>query len=325
MPRLSVALPVHNGENYLAAAIESILGQSFGDFTLFVSENASTDATPDILADAARRDRRVRVSRVPTLVTQIENINRVVRGAPGSWVKLICHDDLMRVDCLAQIDAVLDTADEERIGLIANGEAHLFGNGYATQPPEVEPVRLSGRDAATRGLTGGGGIVIPSLTTATVRKAAFEQVGGIDSRYPYLGDHFCWLEVLARWNYIYLGSPLTTNRLHGGQSAARMTQQLISVGDLRRFLPDYIARHAGALDLSRHARWRAKMRPVSEAATKITTEWLAGRGRNIGGMVRQVPAHWLPLLVPLCLRAWTKQRQGIENLANHVPLSMIYP
>ena len=48
LPRLSVGLPVYNGEKYLGQSVESLLGQNYEDFELIISDNASTDATPDI-------------------------------------------------------------------------------------------------------------------------------------------------------------------------------------------------------------------------------------------------------------------------------------
>ncbi len=61
LPRVSVGLPVFNGERYLERTLGDLLGGTFEDFELVAVDNASTDATADILADAARRDRRVRV------------------------------------------------------------------------------------------------------------------------------------------------------------------------------------------------------------------------------------------------------------------------
>jgi cellulose synthase/poly-beta-1,6-N-acetylglucosamine synthase-like glycosyltransferase len=59
-PRISVAMSVYNGERFLVPAIESILAQTFEDFELLALDDGSTDATPDILRDYARRDARVR-------------------------------------------------------------------------------------------------------------------------------------------------------------------------------------------------------------------------------------------------------------------------
>ena len=59
-PSVSICLPVYNGENYVREAITSILEQTFEDFELIISDNASTDGTGEICRDAATRDPRVR-------------------------------------------------------------------------------------------------------------------------------------------------------------------------------------------------------------------------------------------------------------------------
>ena len=59
-PRLSIGLPVYNGEKYVAASIEALLGQTYEDFELIISDNASTDATTDICLAYAKSDSRVR-------------------------------------------------------------------------------------------------------------------------------------------------------------------------------------------------------------------------------------------------------------------------
>lgn len=57
---VAVIVSVYNGAAYLAQTLDSILGQSFPHFTLFVVDDASTDATPAIIADYARKDSRIR-------------------------------------------------------------------------------------------------------------------------------------------------------------------------------------------------------------------------------------------------------------------------
>ena len=54
-PRLSIGLAVYNGENFLAQSIESLLGQTYQDFELIISDNASTDRTADICRGYASR------------------------------------------------------------------------------------------------------------------------------------------------------------------------------------------------------------------------------------------------------------------------------
>jgi len=65
-PRVSIGLPVYNGERFLAGAIESILAQTFGDFELVISDNASTDGTSEICREYQARDSRVHYLRNET-------------------------------------------------------------------------------------------------------------------------------------------------------------------------------------------------------------------------------------------------------------------
>ncbi len=62
-PRVSIGLPVFNGERFVAEAIDSILAQTFTDFELIVSDNASTDRTEEICRQYAEKDERIRYVR----------------------------------------------------------------------------------------------------------------------------------------------------------------------------------------------------------------------------------------------------------------------
>ena len=64
-PRLSIGLPVYNGEDYLAESLEAMLGQTYEDFELIISDNASTDGTADICRRYAKQDSRIRYIRQP--------------------------------------------------------------------------------------------------------------------------------------------------------------------------------------------------------------------------------------------------------------------
>ena len=62
-PRLSIGLPVYNGESLLPEAIEALLGQSYKDFELIISDNASNDRTAEICRGYEEQDSRVRYIR----------------------------------------------------------------------------------------------------------------------------------------------------------------------------------------------------------------------------------------------------------------------
>lgn len=92
-PTVSVGLPVYNGENYLEQALTSLLGQTFEDFELLISDNGSTDATEEICRDLST-DPRVRYDRVPVNRGAARNYNRLVHAARGPWFRWASHDDL---------------------------------------------------------------------------------------------------------------------------------------------------------------------------------------------------------------------------------------
>lgn len=108
-PRVTIGLPVYNGERYIGEAIESILAQDFTDFELIIGDNASTDDTLDICEQAARRDPRVVVHRSADNRGAAWNYNRLVDLARGEYFKWAAHDDLLEPGFLGRCVNVLDT------------------------------------------------------------------------------------------------------------------------------------------------------------------------------------------------------------------------
>jgi len=92
-PRVSIGLPVFNGEKYLAGALSCLLNQDYEDFELIISDNASTDATESICREYAAKDLRIRYSRNETNIGASPNYNRVFQLARGEFFKWASHDD----------------------------------------------------------------------------------------------------------------------------------------------------------------------------------------------------------------------------------------
>jgi glycosyltransferase involved in cell wall biosynthesis len=106
--RVSIALPVYNGENYLSETLQTILAQTFEDFELIITDNASTDATEAICRELAATDRRVRYERLPENIGAAPNFNYAFTLARGEYFKWAAHDDRMHPDFLARCVAELD-------------------------------------------------------------------------------------------------------------------------------------------------------------------------------------------------------------------------
>ena len=111
-PRVSIGLPVYNGENYLAEALDSILTQTYADFELIISDNASTDRTKGICGAYAAKDRRIRYYHNEKNLGAAKNYNRVFELSSGEYFKWAAHDDLCAPELLERSVDVLDREPE---------------------------------------------------------------------------------------------------------------------------------------------------------------------------------------------------------------------
>jgi glycosyltransferase involved in cell wall biosynthesis len=107
-PRLSLGMPVYNGEQFLKETLDSILNQTFEDFELIISDNASTDNTEEICREYAAKDRRIRYYRNQQNLGAAPNYNRVFQLSKGDYFKWTAHDDLLVSEYLERCVEVLD-------------------------------------------------------------------------------------------------------------------------------------------------------------------------------------------------------------------------
>ncbi|MGH8866747.1 MAG: glycosyltransferase family 2 protein [Actinomycetes bacterium] len=107
-PRVSILLPVFDGERFLEGCLESLVTQAFGDFELLVADNGSTDGTPDIVQRFARADRRIVHYRSPENRGLTWNFNRLVPEVRGEYLKWAMYDDVLDPGYLAATVARLD-------------------------------------------------------------------------------------------------------------------------------------------------------------------------------------------------------------------------
>ena len=92
-PQVAIGLPVYNGAAFLDEAMASLCAQDFADLRIVVSDNASTDATPDILSAWAARDPRIDLHRQRENIGMIANFAFVRHTAQARWFMLAAHDD----------------------------------------------------------------------------------------------------------------------------------------------------------------------------------------------------------------------------------------
>ena len=112
-PRVSIGMPVFNGDAYLREAVESVLAQTYGDFELIIADNASKDGTEAIGRSFAERDSRVRYLGSDENRGAAWNFNRAFEVARGEYFKWLAHDDVLAPTYLQRCVSALDEAGQD--------------------------------------------------------------------------------------------------------------------------------------------------------------------------------------------------------------------
>jgi glycosyltransferase involved in cell wall biosynthesis len=213
----TIALPVRNGGAFLRPCVESILGQSCGDFDLAILDNASTDGTTDYLASL--RDSRVRLYPADRPLSITENWARIKGIQKNDFLTIIGHDDLLDPNFLEVIGNLIETHPEAALYL-----THfrlIDEHGQMLRPCRPMP----GRETAAEFLAARLADLRDSFGTGYVlRSAAYDALGGIPP-FPRLlyADDMLWLRTMTGGGgRVTSPEECFSYRYHAG-SAARTT------------------------------------------------------------------------------------------------------
>ncbi|MGH7585909.1 MAG: glycosyltransferase family 2 protein [Gemmatimonadales bacterium] len=285
-PRLTVAVPVRNGERYLAAALESLLAQTFSDFVLLIGDNASTDATEEIARRYLGRDPRVRYIRHEVDIGALGNFSDLARRAKTELFRWHSADDLVRPEHTARCVAALDAHPEAVLAYAAT--LNIDGEGRVTGEYE-DRMHVTDASPADRFLR---------VKAQLVRCNAHYGVTRLDAvRRTHLMGHFieadvCFLRELALYGaFIEVPERLFLRRYHGRASSAMTRTQRVRFalggeGPAVRYL-----RHAVA---DARAILRAPL-PVDDRVR--LTRWLLSRvvhdWKDVLNEIRILARYWL--------------------------------
>lgn len=120
-PLVAIAIPVYNGEKYIAECIEHILAQTYENWICYISNNASTDNTVSIIEKYIRDDARFKLFHTSETIFSLENFNLVCSyfantDAKYLWVNGV--DDWLFPECIERMVEILELDD--KIGLAAS-------------------------------------------------------------------------------------------------------------------------------------------------------------------------------------------------------------
>ena len=205
-------MAVRDGEAFLADALESVVAQTFEDLEAIVVDDGSTDRTPEILDDYARRDGRLRVMRVPgNGVARARNLG--CNAAQGRYLAILDSDDVALPERLniqvPFLDARPDVAVVGGAGIFIDEQGVEIGRAaYPSDEAEVEAVLESGR--------------VPLIhSAATVRAEIFHRTSGYRPALELAQDYDLWLRIAPLGRITSPPDPVVRYRIHARQASTR--------------------------------------------------------------------------------------------------------
>jgi glycosyltransferase involved in cell wall biosynthesis len=276
--RVTIFVPTYNRAHWVRGAIESALAQTFPSFHVVVSDNASTDATADVVA--GYDDPRVTYVRLEQHLGLNEHFNLCLERASTDYVFLLPDDDRMEPGLLEQAVAVLDA--NERVGVVhgqvtvVDEEGARIAEGHGMTGLHADAVE-TGEEFIERTMAMSYRV---HASTALLRTEAAAAVR-LDERDSPATDLGLWLRLALGWDIAYLARPLAEYRIHADAYSAgaadvtaggyiQRAQRIENVRDVKlRFLREHGHRLADASDLRAEA-VRAFRRELVEQAGNAT-------------------------------------------------------
>ncbi len=247
MPQVSILLPVHNGERYLAVAIRSLLCQTFPDFELLVLDDDSSDGSRAIAESFG--DPRIRIEINPQRLGLARTLDRGLEIAKAPLIARQDADDISRPDRLERQVGYL--AHHPSIELLG-AQATVIGEGGEVLRTLSHPL---GHNGIRWGQLFDNSFVHSSVMFS--RDAILKRFGGYDGRFRFAEDFELWSRVVAGTRVANVPQRLVEYRIHTGAMSHVQRSEIASVNErllarnLRLFLGDAVWRSADGALLAR--------------------------------------------------------------------------
>jgi glycosyltransferase involved in cell wall biosynthesis len=205
-PCVSIGVPVFNGEPFLAAALDSILGQTYEHFELIVCDNASTDATAEICRHYAARDQRVRYYRNAQHVRVQANFHRVLELASADYFMWTAADDVRPPNA---VEVLLATLVENAAAVMAYGSILLRTDGREQLARVAADLHMAGLPAAGRVRA-----FTQQLTHNAVFYGLYRRAAAVQGTlgYHYGNDYLYCLQMCLLGPFTYTPAPVLIHR-----------------------------------------------------------------------------------------------------------------
>lgn len=209
-PRVTVLMPVYNGQAFLREAVASVLAQTYHDFELLIIDDGSTDKTPAILQEF--HDPRIRIVRNETNLKLIRSLNRGIGLARGEFIARMDADDLCHPERFArQVEFLERSPDVDVVGTDIIIFETDTARGFRPSPPPTSAAQVRWELLRVSCLY---------HPTVMLRKSIFASEEPYDPEYVHCEDYELWLRLSRRRRLENLDEPLLYYRRHAASITA---------------------------------------------------------------------------------------------------------
>ncbi|MEQ8783482.1 MAG: glycosyltransferase [Roseibium album] len=211
VPSISVGMPVYNGDQYVADAISAIQNQTFADFELIISDNASTDGTQDVCRRFARTDSRIQYSRNERNLGAAQNYNLVFRKSVGRYFRWANADDVSGRELHARCFDVLERHPD---AVLAYGKTQLIDQDGSVMQDYEDNLNLRDQRPSDRYRKFFDVVGLSNVLYGLIRRDALTQTrlmgtGGIPS-----ADILLIAELTLHGKFVEIPQSLFSRRIH---------------------------------------------------------------------------------------------------------------
>lgn len=237
MPKVSVIINCHNGEEFLKDTIESISNQTYQDYEIVFWNNASDDKSGEI---AKKYANNLRYFYSDDFLSLGNARNRAILECKGEYIAFLDSDDLWDKEKLGQQVEILNR--NMHIGLVMTNfrTFNMFKNEISERKIENDRI-YSFEEFITE--------YAYCLSTFMVRKSCIEEMKlWFDDRFEYAEEYDFFSRLVYSCKAYYIGAPLATRRMHGEMSTIRLASRIpiehqMTLDNLRDYIPDFDKRY----------------------------------------------------------------------------------
>ena len=218
---VSICIPSYNNESYISKTITSVLNQTYQNFEIIISDDASTDNTIEIAKSF--NDSRIKIFNNEINSGLTANWNRSIDLAQGDYIKLVCGDDILYPNCLEKQVKVLDNDTNFSIALVTS-HSHvinsidkvIFKRKSVFKPGENNSEKVMKKCIRI------GTNLIGEPMVGMIRRGSLSEDIKYDGSNPYMIDLDFWFKLLQKGNLYIINDYLSAFRVSSGSISASL-------------------------------------------------------------------------------------------------------